>query len=71
MTYAPRSVLSQGNSFLLLLLSFSFLFLLCEQLLQGIVYPLAVKAHKVLDNYSSLKTSALLSGAAKSSAFHL
>ena len=40
-------MLSEGNDFLLCLLSFTFL--ACEQLLEGIIYPLAVKAHNVLD----------------------
>jgi len=63
--YAPKQVLSEGNGIhLLLLLSFSFL--VCEQLLKGVVYPLAVKAHSVLDNYS-IKKNTLLSGAARSS----
>ena len=43
-----------------------FLFLVCEQPLKGVVYPLAVKAHSVLDN-DSIKQNTLLSGAARSS----
>ena len=66
--YVPKQVLSEGNGFrlpfLLFLLSFSFL--MCEQLLKGVVYPLAVKAYSVLDNYS-IKKNTLLSGAARSS----
>ena len=66
--YVPKQVLSEGNGFRLLLLLFllSFSFLVCEQLLKDAVYPLAVKAYSVLDNYS-IKKNTLLSDAARSS----
>ena len=41
----PRKVTLRGIFFLLLSSSF----LVCEQLLGDIIYPLAVKAHSVLD----------------------
>ena len=40
--YASKQVLSKGNSSLLMRVSFSLL--VCEELLKGIVYPLAVNA---------------------------
>ena len=45
--YASKQVLSKGSSFLLMRVSFSLL--VCEELLKGIVYPLAVKIHNVPD----------------------
>ena len=54
---------------IVLLLFSLFLFLVCEQLLAGLVYPLAVKARNLLDLIFIQKSALLLSGAARSTSF--
>ena len=67
-----KSCENEGNGFPLslswMVLSLS-LSLTCHQLLKVIIYPLAIKAHNVLELVH--QKDALLSGAARSSSFPL